>query len=127
MDVFVFGSTHVPGDDFAIQIAKDIEKEFEHNKQYNFIYCTEPMTLLNHDEIVIMDVIKGISKVRLINDISILKERKISTLHDFDLGYFLKIAKNVEMIKDVKIIGIPTCGDIKEIKEDVKNAIASLS
>ena len=44
------------------------------------------------DDLVIMDAVKGIEKPCLLG-INDLKELRLNTLHDFDIGFFLKLMK----------------------------------
>ena len=45
------------------------------------------------------------------------------SLHDFDLGFFLSLMKELGINKKIKIIGIPENGNIKEIADGVKACI----
>lgn len=73
------------------------------------------------EELIIIDAVRGIKKPCLLG-IDDLKDRRISTLHDFDVGFFLKLMKRAGKLKKIKIIGIPmkTC---KNTLIDVKKLI----
>ena len=57
--------------------------------------------------ITIIDVVKNIKYPVLIKDISRLRSRKITSLHDFDLGFQLKYLKKLGKLGNVTIIGLP--------------------
>jgi hypothetical protein len=63
---------------------------------------------LTERELNIIDTVKGIKKVELIEDIDKIITDKIYSMHDFDLGYNLKLLKKMKMIDSVRIFGIPS-------------------
>ena len=69
---------------------------------------------LNERELNIIDTVKGIKKVELIEDIDKIITDKIYSMHDFDLGYNLKLMKKMKMIDSVRIFGIPMGMDEKK-------------
>jgi hypothetical protein len=70
-------------------------------------------------DIVILDVVKGITDVRILEDIDRIKEFYPVSAHDFDLGTELKLRKAVGELGKVTIIGVPMEGDIEDIKAQV--------
>ena len=100
-----------------------IKKEFPYAE---FVKSDNPQDILDagYDKITIIDVAKGIKKARILS-IDELKTRKIVTLHDFDLGFFLQIMKESGVVQDIKIIGIPEEWD-RETIEEVKNLLQKL-
>jgi Ni,Fe-hydrogenase maturation factor len=55
----------------------------------------------------------------LITDLDKLRTNKSISAHDLDLGFYLKLYKEMKKINHVKIIGIPQQGDKEELKEQV--------
>lgn len=111
--IFCFGNEFVKGDSLAKEICDSI-------KGFDIIRCNSPDELLNErGEIIILDVVQGINDVIVFDDLNRLKEQKLTTLHDFDLSYFLQIMKELKEIEKVTIIGIPQKGDKEKIKEQV--------
>jgi hypothetical protein len=121
MKIYVFG-TENKGDNLAIKVGKALEKAHTLGKDTEFIFCQEPTELLGEKSIVILDVVKGLKKPMLIPQ-DMLKARKLSTLHDFDLCFFLQLAKAAGMLGKLKIIGIPQKGSVAKIIMDVKKLI----
>ena len=54
-----------------------------------------------------MDTIEGIDKVTLLTDIGSIQSSPRVSMHDFDLGYSLKLLKKLGLIDSVKIFGVP--------------------
>ena len=52
---------------------------------------------------------------------------KVYSLHDFDLGFNLKLMKKTGTLKDVNIIGIPAYMKDEEVYDGVKKAIKSIA
>ncbi|MHA1747567.1 MAG: hypothetical protein ACTSYF_02860 [Promethearchaeota archaeon] len=105
--VISFGTENIKGDNLANQVSKELKKDFP---DVEFIECYDPSEILNYydyDKIFIIDVVKGIDDVIVIDDLNILKNRKIFTGHDFDIGFFLKIINKLWEGNKIKIIGLP--------------------
>ena len=115
-DLYVFGNEHLEFDSLAREISDFLKEEF------NIIHCRSPDDLLDaeENEILILDVVKGIEKPVVIEDISQLKTNKMTTMHDFDLGFFLNLMKELGINKKIKIIGVPQRGNKSDILEKVR-------
>jgi len=121
--VLCFGNEFVEMDRLSIILYRELKGKIPN---VNFVLCeslNEILDYLNYESVFILDTVKGIKDVSIINDLKILKERKIYTLHDFDLGLYLKLLNKVKKIKNLRIIGIPTDYDKEEAIEKVKNLL----
>jgi Ni,Fe-hydrogenase maturation factor len=58
-------------------------------------------------ELNIIDTVQGARKVVLITDIGMIQTSKLYSMHDFDLGYSLKLLKKLGYIDSVRIFGVP--------------------
>lgn len=108
MKVYVFGNELIREDAIAHEVAKKL-----HVNGVEFVPCQYAEQLIeafmNEGDIVILDAVKGIKEVTLFDDINAFESHKPSTLHDFDLSFFLKLLKEAGELKSkVKIIGMPT-------------------
>jgi len=121
MKVFVFGSDY-GGDSIAFKVAEDLK----HEKEHDFIYSNDPTDLMYEKNLVIMDACKDLKKARIFRNVSDLAEHNICSLHDFDLGYFLRLANNMGMKKKVTIIGLPMDGDYNKIRDDAIDLLQEL-
>jgi Ni,Fe-hydrogenase maturation factor len=63
----------------------------------------------------------------LIDDVDKFVQTKALSLHDFDLGLNLKLAKKLGKIKSVKIIGVPANISEDEAIQKISQLTASLS
>jgi len=77
-------------------------------------------------DIIILDAVRGIDKVKIIEGIDKIKEFYPVSAHDFDIGTELKLRKAVGEIGKITIIGVPMEGNIEEIKEEVTKLIQNM-
>ena len=101
--VYVFGNPLVKEDCLPLKLIGKLRKEFPSLNFKEFDTVEE----LQERELNIIDTVKGIKKVELIEDIDKIITDKIYSMHDFDLGYNLKLLKKMKMIDKVRIFGIP--------------------
>ncbi len=119
MKLLVFGNPYLNEDNLALIIADNLQRDFE------FTRCTSPDEILNFlgEEIIILDVVKNSGIPMLITDLNQIKKASLMSLHDFDVGYFLALLQNMEMLPQITIIGVPPVGDIDKITQQVKSWI----
>lgn len=106
MKILVFGNLLVKKDSLPLRILPKLKKEFN-EIEFKEIEATEDLQAEGRN-LVILDAVEGIKEVKLIEDIDQIKQSKVYSLHDFDLGYNLKLLKKMKLIDSVKIIGVPT-------------------
>jgi hypothetical protein len=119
--VFCFGNEFYEKDNLAVLIGRELNVE-----GFIFLACDNPNILAEEKNPIIIDVVKDLSDVRLIDDIDRIIPPKINTMHDFDLGFHLKLLKEIGEIDKITIIGIPMAGDKEKIKKEVNRILRSL-
>jgi Ni,Fe-hydrogenase maturation factor len=118
--IYVFGNPLVKEDSLPLRLIDKLKKEFP-SLQFKEFDTVEDLEL--EKELNIIDTVKGINKVELIEDIDKIITDKIYSLHDFDLGYNLKLLKKMKMIDKVRIFGIPMKINEKEAFEQLCKVI----
>ena len=130
--IYCFGNKDLEEDNIALKLADEFNNDTELTlKGFEFEKATNPDFFLNENfenkEIVIIDAVKGIDNIKIINNLDDLKETKTTTMHDFDLGNTLKLLKKLDKVKEVTIIGIPYGKELKKFdKESIKMILQSL-
>lgn len=116
MKILVFGNPEIKEDSLATEIAEEVKI-----KGYEFITCNNPDDILfySDEDLYIMDVVKDIDEVKIIDNIEMLKKSGFVSLHDFDVAYFLKLLKKLNKIDKIKIIGLPQKGNKEKIKKRI--------
>jgi Ni,Fe-hydrogenase maturation factor len=120
--IYVFGNPLVKEDSIPLKLIDKLRKEFPSLKFKEFD-TVEDLEL--GKELNIIDTVKGIKKVEIIEDIDKIVTEKIYSMHDFDLGYNLKVLKKMKMIDKVRIFGIPIKISETEAFEQLKKLIKS--
>ena len=121
--VYVFGNPLVKEDSTPLKLIDKLRKEFP-SLEFKEFDTVEDLEL--EEELNIIDTVKGIKKVEVIEDIDKIITDKIYSLHDFDLGYNLKLLKKLKMIDRIRIFGVPANMDEKEALKELKLLIKSV-
>ena len=121
--IYVFGNPLVKEDSMPLKLIDRLRKEFP-SLLFKEFDTVEDLDL--EKELNIIDTVKGIKKVELIEDIDKIITKKIYSMHDFDLGYNLKLLKKMRMIDKVRIFGIPSNMKEKEAMKELCDAIKSI-
>lgn len=121
--IFCFGNELFEGDEVAKHLAARIK-----NPNFEFIIAESPTEILNApQELIILDVAKGIDEVKLLKDTSKLTTFHSITAHDMDLNFFLKLMQETGKIKDVKIIALPFGNkDYEYLKTEVEKILEKI-
>lgn len=119
MKIYVFGS-HYRGDHIACQVAEYLAGE------HDIVYGFDPTDLIYENDVLIMDAVKGINRVKIFYNVTDLDDSNICSLHDFDLCYFLQLADNLGFQMKVTIIGLPMKGELQDILEGVNSSLQEL-
>ena len=122
MKIYVMGNLLVEKDSLPIKILPELRKM----PGFEFIELDPSEDFSKEKTLTIIDTIFNIDKVTLVKDIDKFQLEKICSLHDFDLGYNLKLMKKFGLIEKVNIIGIPENIDKKEVVKQIKKIITNL-
>ncbi|MDE1865048.1 MAG: hypothetical protein KGH94_00195 [Candidatus Micrarchaeota archaeon] len=101
----VFGNPMLRIDSMPIRLMPDLRKRFP---QFEFVEF-DPNENLEREgrTLEIIDSVEGIDKVTLITDIDSIQPSPVVSMHDFDLGYSLRLLKKLKLIDSVRIFGVP--------------------
>jgi Ni,Fe-hydrogenase maturation factor len=122
--IYLVGNLLVEEDSLPIKLKPDLEKAFPDIDFREF----DPTEDLPEDteELVIIDTVLGIKEPHVFTDIDQFSTQKNYSMHDFDLGWQLKLYKKLRMINEVKIIGVPPEGDKDEILEKLSTQVVKI-
>jgi len=126
MNLFIFGNPALSIDDLAIKVAQQLEPIFP---KIHFIFC-ESLTdilVIDEQELIILDVAQGIQKPAILHNLDDLETNHLTSLHDFDIAYFLKLLKSVDRIKKVTILALPQEYPQEKAKQWVQEQLKKLS
>lgn len=121
--VLCFGNEFIGKDKLAKKILPELRKKLP---EVEFIPSQDPFEIFSYqkrgEELLILDK-ANVPRVTLIDDLEKIKEIKSSTSHDLDLGFFLKLMKNLNRKVKIKIICLPQKGNKEEIVKEVKEIL----
>ena len=103
--MLVFGNPIVSKDSIPLKIIGGLAARLPYIEFVEF----DPNENLEDEgrELNIIDTVDGAKKVVLITDIGMIRTSKLYSMHDFDLGYSLKLLKKLGYIDRVRIFGVP--------------------
>lgn len=101
----VFGNPILREDSLPLKIIQKLRETFPYIEFKEF----DPNENLEGEgrNLNIIDTVEGIGEVTLITEIEKIKTAKLYSMHDFDLGYGLKLLKKLNYIDTVRIFGVP--------------------
>lgn len=127
MKIHLFGNEDFPEDSRVLGYMKKLEKDFP-EVDFVVVKPNEDLPFEDQEDLVIMDAVAGITEARLLTekDFDKLKLSPRTTVHDFDLGFQLKLLKKLGKLGKVTILGIPMTGktDYSSIHSMVKKLVA---
>jgi len=121
--IYLVGNLLVEEDSIPLKLKSELQKAFKTVEFKEFDPTEDLPDDLN--ELVMIDSIEGINKSQSFEDVDRFMTQKNYSMHDFDLGWQLKLAKKMGKLYKVKIIGVPQKGDLKKILEEVKSLISN--
>ncbi len=121
--ILCFGNSYIEEDALAKRIADSMQLE-----GFVLIKCNSPEEIMFYADkkIVLLDVARNVLRPMIINDLKMLKEPNLVSLHDFDLSYFLKLIEKMHNIKNIPIIAIPKDGNKEQIIQEIAALLKSL-
>jgi len=125
MKVSVFGNPDVKKDNLVVKLVPKLKKFFpkidfrvedpsEGLKPPVSVGRGRPERLW-----VILDVAKGIDKIRVFEDLDKLVTEKRVSLHDYDVSMELKLLKRLGRVEKLKIVAVPMGMDRKKALEKI--------
>ena len=108
MVINVFGNKDVTMDAVAFEVANKLRNDFP-AVDFIEINPNEDVPFDNGEDIYLMDVVRGIPDVKILDDswVDKLIHTESSSVHDYDLGFQLKYLKKLGKLGKVTIIGLP--------------------
>lgn len=103
--VLVFGNPILKNDCLPLKLVLELGRLFPEIEFKEF----DPNENLDNEgrNLNIIDTIEGAKRVVLITEVDSISLPKRYSMHDFDLGYNLKLLKKLDYLDSVKIFGVP--------------------
>ena len=102
--MWVFGNPDLPADALPLKLLPKLKKHFPKTK---FLVLDPLDEWLIPDELLIIDTVEGIDRVRVFTSLEAFSQFRRVTMHDFDLGLQLEFLKKLGKLPRFVIFGLP--------------------
>jgi len=103
--IYIFGNVLLDFDNLPIKLAPKLKKTFP---EIDFIIHDPNENLKpENNELIIIDTVEGLKETIIIDEIKKIKSSPTCSMHDFDLGFNLKLLKKLGKLKKIIIFGVP--------------------
>lgn len=123
MKILVFGNPLVKEDSLPLRLLPQLRKNFP-SVEFKEFDAIEDLQNEGRN-LLILDTVKGIRKVCILN-LNSIKLDKIYSLHDFDLGYNLMLLKKLNLIDNATIIAVPMNMDKRKALNQIQLILTKL-
>lgn len=122
--IYIIGNLLVDEDSMPLKIKDSLKRDFPDIDFQEF----DPTENLpeQQNRLIMIDTVKDIKKPRVFEDIDQFMNSRAYSLHDFDLGWQLKLYKKLKIINSVLIIGVPETGSPQKLHQETKEIISNL-
>jgi Ni,Fe-hydrogenase maturation factor len=103
--IYVCGNPLLEFDSLPLRLKSELEKKFT-NIEFKELDPTENVKAVNK-ELVLIDTVMDLDEVKTITDIESIQGSPNFSVHDFDLGFQLKLMKRLGQLEKVTIFGVP--------------------
>ncbi len=121
--IYVAGNPLVREDSIPVRLMDRLQKRFP-GIEFHELEPTD--NLPEEKDLNIIDTVIGIDDIKVIRDIDKIVTGKIYSMHDFDLGFNLKLMKKAGKLRSVKIIGVPPNMSEEKAFEDISKIVEEL-
>lgn len=121
--IYALGNPLLKEDALPLKLLPKLKEMF---KDVAFKELDPSENLPEEEHLVIIDTIINCERVCVLKEIDKIATEPRYSLHDFDLGFSLKLMKKLGKINDVTIIGVPQMIRLEDALEQIGKIIASL-
>ena len=120
--IYILGNPTFEQDALPVKLLPKLQKELP---QFSFQHIDPTENLPEEDHLILIDTILGLKEVRTLdeNNLEKIENSPQVSMHDFDLGFQLKLMKKLSKINKVTIIGVPEQGNQDEILKQINGEI----
>jgi len=103
--IYIFGNLLLDFDNTPLLIQPELSKLFP---DIDFI-IQDPNENLHPDnnELVIIDTVEGVTEIKILTDIDKIQTEPKYSMHDFDLGFNLKLLHKIGQLDKITIFCVP--------------------
>lgn len=120
--IYILGNPNYEQDSLPIKLLPKLQSFFP---SFQFIHIDPTENLPEQEHLVLIDTILNIGEIKILteNDLDKIQSSPNYSLHDFDLGFQLKLMKKLNKVKKFTIIGLPPGYSEVKILQELKNIL----
>ena len=124
--IYILGNPNFEQDSLPIKLLPKLKSLFPN---VNFRHLDPTENLPEQEHLILIDTILDINEVRLLTetDMDKIQSSPNYSLHDFDLGFQLKLMKKLNKIQKVTIIGIPSRGEESRLANEAIRLLKTIT
>lgn len=124
--IYLLGNPTYEQDSLPIKLLPKLKSSLP---QFQFVHLDPTENLPEQEHLILIDTIINAKEIKLLNesDLDKIESSPRTSLHDFDLGFQLKLMKKLGKIKKITIIGIPPEESQREILEKIRSILHNLT
>lgn len=103
MKIYVLGNPLLEEDNLPIKLLPKLKSIFSNIK---FIEFDPTEEFPEENPLILIDTIEGLRDIKLFEDLDKIQLPPNYSVHDFDLGFQLKLMKKLGKLKEVVVIGV---------------------
>ncbi|MFH1802276.1 MAG: hypothetical protein ABH864_02370 [archaeon] len=120
--IYILGNPSFEQDSLPVKLLPKLQAELP---QFQFIHLDPTENLPEENHLILIDTILDISEVKVLTDIDKIQSSPNVSMHDFDLGFQLKLMKKLGKIDKVTIIGVPEKGNQEQALNKIKSILSN--
>lgn len=123
--IYILGNPLTEKDSLPLKLLPQLRNLFP---EINFQHLDPTENFPEEENLVLIDSVVGIDKVRVLSlgDLDKVELSPQCSVHDFDLGFQLKLMKKLGKLKDVNIVGVPFDYGEEKAVEEIKEILMKL-
>lgn len=80
-----------------------------------------------NDSLIVIDTAEGIEEITVLEGPESLQNSPIATLHDYDIGFSIRLMQKLGTLPNIRIIAVPKGMDRKQASAEIPGLIESIS
>ena len=121
--IYAVGNPLIDKDSLPIRLLPHLKNIF---KDISFAELDPSETFPKEEHLILIDSVLNLKEIKILKDIDKIEIQSSCSLHDFDLGFNLKLMKKMGWIKHASVICLPVSIDENEALNKLKEVIPNL-
>ncbi|MFH1290717.1 MAG: hypothetical protein ABIH92_04895 [Nanoarchaeota archaeon] len=118
--IYILGNPSFESDSLPVKLLPKLQSSLP---EFKFIHLDPTENLPEEEHLILIDTILNLKEIKVLTNIDKIQSSPNVSMHDFDLGFQLKLMKKLGKIDKVTIIGVPDKGDEEQTLNKIKSVL----